>query len=126
MNRAPSTNPPFGLRPNEVKQLASFTFDDNAYSGLPGSGGEGGIKFILDLFNENRNHDGSPIVGTFFLKADNITDNDTEENCYVITLVQESIEMRRMMEQMYNAPLVQQPGPEYFAQLKTDGPPTTF
>ena len=83
MNRTPSVNPPFGLKANEVKQLASFTFDDNAYSGLPGSGGEGGIKFILDLFNENKNHDGSPIVGTFFLKADNITDNDTEENRYV-------------------------------------------
>ena len=42
------------------------------------------------------------------------------------TLVQESIEMRRMMEQMYNAPLVQQPGPEAFAQLQNNGQPTTF
>ena len=44
------------------------------------------------------------------------------------TLIQESIEMRKMMEQMYNAPLMQQPnpGPEYFAQLQNDGTPTTF
>ena len=83
MNRTPSTNAPFGLKADEVKQIVSFTFDDNAYSGLPGSGGEGGMKFILDLFRENKNHDGSPILGTFFLKADNITDNDTEANPYV-------------------------------------------
>ena len=83
MNRIPSANAPFGLDSKEVKQLVSFTFDDNAYSGLPGSGGEGGMKFILDLFKENANHDGSPILGTFFLKADNITDNDTEANPYV-------------------------------------------
>ena len=83
MNRTPSTNPPFGLKADEVKQIVSITFDDNAYSGLPGSGGEGGIKYILDLFRKYRNHDGSPILGTFFLKADNITDNDTEENSYV-------------------------------------------
>ena len=55
MNRTPSQNPPFGLKPDQVRQLVSFTFDDNAYSGLPGSGGTGGMSFILDLFKENKN-----------------------------------------------------------------------
>ncbi len=83
MFREPSSNPPFGLRPEEVRQLVSFTFDDNSYSGLPGSGAEGGMKFILDLFKEHKNHDGSPILGTFFLKGNNIDGNELEDDSYV-------------------------------------------
>ena len=41
------------------------------------------MAFVLDQFAKSRNRDGSPILGTFFLKGDNITDNDTEANCYV-------------------------------------------
>ncbi len=83
MNRKPSSNPPFNLSPAEVRQLVAFTFDDNTYSGLPGSGAEGGMKFVLDLFREYRNHDGSPILGTFFLKGDNIDGNELEADSYV-------------------------------------------
>ena len=83
MFREPSSNPPFGLRPEEVRQLVSFTFDDNSYSGIPGSGGEGGMKFVLDLFKEHKNHDGSPILGTFFLKGNNIDGNEHEDDAYV-------------------------------------------
>ncbi len=83
MNRKPSQNPPFGLKPSQVRQIVSFTFDDNSYSGLPGSGADGGMAFVLDQFAKSKNRDGSPILGTFFLKGDNITDNDTEENSYV-------------------------------------------
>ncbi|MBR2281827.1 MAG: polysaccharide deacetylase family protein [Spirochaetales bacterium] len=83
MKREPSQNPPFGLEPKQVRQLVSFTFDDNTYSGIPGSGAEGGMKYVLDLFGRYRNHDGSPILGTFFLKADNIDGNELEDDSFV-------------------------------------------
>lgn len=98
MNRIPSDQPPFGLEPKQVKQLVAFTFDDNAYSGLPGSGGEGGMKFILDLFAEHKNHDGSPIFGTFFLKGNNIDNNPLEDDSFVKQIWHRALEEGHELE----------------------------
>jgi hypothetical protein len=87
--QAPSANPPGGLKPYEVPMFVAFGFDDNGYSGLEGSGGEGGVQFVLDSFNSKRNpegrgntktFDGSSVLVTFFLKADNIDANELEDN----------------------------------------------
>lgn len=74
MNRIPSSNPPCGLEPKQVPQLISFTFDDNTYSGFPGSGAEGGIRFIIDQLH------GHNAAGTFYVKGNNATENPFEDN----------------------------------------------
>ncbi len=60
-----SLNPPAGLKACQVPQLVSIGFDDNAFSGWEGSGGEGGMKWALDLFKTKKNPDGTGNARTF-------------------------------------------------------------
>jgi peptidoglycan/xylan/chitin deacetylase (PgdA/CDA1 family) len=63
---APSQSPPFGLAPAQVPQLVVLGFEDNGYSGLAGSGGTGGMAWLLDVLRARHNADGSPVRATFF------------------------------------------------------------
>lgn len=73
-NVPPSKNPPGGLQPNQVPMLVSIGFDDNMYSGLEGSAGTGGMKWVLDLFQNKVNngvgnpgtYDGTPVRASFY------------------------------------------------------------
>lgn len=47
-NLAPSQNPPIT---GNIPMFVSFGFDDNSFSGSPGSGGIGGFKWVLDFYN---------------------------------------------------------------------------
>lgn len=90
-NRQPSQNPPCGLKPENIPQLVAFTFDDNTYSGLPGSGAEGGMKFIVDTLTSRKNpagnnaecFDGTQVAGTFYLKGNNACENPFEDDSLV-------------------------------------------
>ena len=55
-NVAASQNPPCGLAPDAVPQFVSIGFDDNAYSGLPGTNGTGGITWALDMLKARNVH----------------------------------------------------------------------
>ena len=60
-NVAASAAPPFGLEPEEVPMLVALSFDDNAYSGLVGSGGEGGMSWALEMLAARNNLDGTAV-----------------------------------------------------------------
>jgi hypothetical protein len=60
-----SLNPPFGLMPRNIPQFVTIGFDDNAYSGLKGSKGDGGMKWVLDLFEDKKNPEGNGNPKTF-------------------------------------------------------------
>ena len=100
INRLPSKNPPCGLKVQDVPQLVSFTFDDNTYSGLPGSGAEGGIKFIIDTLTSRKNplgsnkacFDGTDIAGTFYFKGNNARENPFEDDSLVKKALREAYE----------------------------------
>ena len=71
-----SPSPPGGLGAGQVPMLVSIGFDDNAYSGLEGSAGTGGVNWALQFFRGLRNpsgrgsaatFDGAPARVTFFL-----------------------------------------------------------
>ena len=44
-----SQSPPCGLSPGQVPQFVSIGFDDNAYSGLEGSAGTGGMSWATAM-----------------------------------------------------------------------------
>ena len=46
-------------------QFVCFSSDDNGFSGLPGSGSEGGVRWLTGLFASRRNPPGSGDSGTF-------------------------------------------------------------
>ena len=62
----PSANPPGGLDVEEVPMFVSIGFDDNYYSGLPGSGDAGGMTWALDMLRDRINPDGSPARVSFY------------------------------------------------------------
>lgn len=71
---APS--PPGGLNASQAPMFVSIGFDDNAYSGLEGSAGTGGVSWALGFWKDLRNpsgrgtaatFDGTPARVTFFL-----------------------------------------------------------
>lgn len=62
---AASTNPPAGLGASQVPQFVSIGFDDNGYSGLPGSGGDGAMTWVTDLLRNRANDAGSANAATF-------------------------------------------------------------
>ncbi len=66
---APSASPPCGLTPSQVPQLVAIGFDDNAYSGLEGSGGTGGMSWAAAMFRSRTNPDGSPVHGSFYMTS---------------------------------------------------------
>ena len=53
---APSQSPPCGLAPGQVPQFVSIGFDDNAYSGLEGSAGTGGVTWATQMAAERGIH----------------------------------------------------------------------
>jgi hypothetical protein len=68
-NVAPSANPPCGLMPSQVPQLVNIGFDDNAYSGLPGTNGTGGMTWATDMARSRKNADGSPVHLSFYMTS---------------------------------------------------------
>jgi hypothetical protein len=68
-NVAPSADPPCGLLPGQVPQFVSIGFDDNAYSGLEGTNGTGGMTWATDMIAERTNPDGSPARLTFYMTS---------------------------------------------------------
>lgn len=66
-NVAPSASPPCGLTPSQVPQLVAIGFDDNAYSGLTGTNGTGGVTWATDMVRTRTNSDGTPIRLSFYL-----------------------------------------------------------
>lgn len=86
-NMPPSVNPPGGLLAEKVPMFVSIGFDDNFFSGLDGSGSQGGMKWILDYTRELKNpkgnlnsktFDNSPVRCTFFNIAKYIDTHDAE------------------------------------------------
>jgi hypothetical protein len=49
--------------------FVSIGFDDNAYSGLEGSNGTGGMKWATDFFRDLKNPDGTDARVSFFMAA---------------------------------------------------------
>lgn len=77
-NIKPSINPPNNLKPNEVPMFVHIGFDDNMISGYEGSDSEGGVSWILDLFdsltnnqgiNNPQTYDGSKCFTSFFCSS---------------------------------------------------------
>lgn len=66
-NVAPSANPPCGLTPSQVPQFVALGFDDNAYSGIDGSAGTGGMSWATAMARTRTNPDGSPIHLSFYM-----------------------------------------------------------
>ncbi len=79
----PTQSHPGNLSLDKVPQFISFGFDDNGYSGLPNSGGDGGIQWILDLMKDKKNPDGSGCKVSFYCVSKFITDNEFEDNKFV-------------------------------------------
>jgi peptidoglycan/xylan/chitin deacetylase (PgdA/CDA1 family) len=65
----PSPQPPFGLPVDAVPQFVSIGFDDNAYSGLDGSAGTGGMSWASDMIKGKHNPDGSQAYLTFYMTS---------------------------------------------------------
>ncbi len=68
-NVAPSANPPCGLSPSQVPQFVSLGWDDNAYSGLDGSGGTGGMTWVTSMSRNRTNPDGTPVRFSFYFTS---------------------------------------------------------
>ena len=54
-NVAPSQSPPCALAPADVPQFVTIGFDDNAYSGLAGTNGTGGMTWATDMARTRTN-----------------------------------------------------------------------
>lgn len=63
--RDASSNPPGGLKPEEVPMFLTLGWDDNGCSGLPGSKGGGGMKWAMELFSSRKNPAGAGNPSTF-------------------------------------------------------------
>ncbi|MHB8055298.1 MAG: polysaccharide deacetylase family protein [Candidatus Aminicenantales bacterium] len=57
--------PPAGLAASEIPQFVCISSDDNGYSGLPGSGNEGGLHYLTELCAAKRNPAGAGIARNF-------------------------------------------------------------
>ncbi len=84
----PSQNPPGGLKPETVPQFVCFGFDDNSYSGYPGSGGDGGMTWAIQAFENRTNPDGTPCRSSFYCPSKYI--DATMDNSDNDSLVRES------------------------------------
>jgi hypothetical protein len=65
----PSQSPPGGIAVADAPMFVTIGWDDNSYSGLPGSAGTGGMKWATDMIAARHHADGSPIHMTFYLTA---------------------------------------------------------
>lgn len=66
------TNPPSKKGPANVPLektpvFVTYGFDDNGYTGDPGSGAEGGLRWAIDAFANRKNNDGSDCTASFYL-----------------------------------------------------------
>jgi Polysaccharide deacetylase len=93
--------PPGGLSPRQVPQFVSFGSDDNPYSGLPASGGGGGLHYLTELFASRRNpagdgdtrtFDGRPPHYSFYVNTKYITAEGEEDPALVKESWREAIE----------------------------------
>jgi hypothetical protein len=65
-NVAPSQSPPFGIPVNQAPQFVILGWDDNAYSGLAGTNGTGGMSWAVEMVRPKRNADNSPVKFSFY------------------------------------------------------------
>jgi peptidoglycan/xylan/chitin deacetylase (PgdA/CDA1 family) len=82
-NVAPSAHPPCALTPSQVPQLVAIGFDDNAYSGLTGTNGTGGMTWATDLARTRKNADGTPIHLSFYMTTVYADEWGSESQTYV-------------------------------------------
>ncbi|GAB6090274.1 polysaccharide deacetylase family protein [Spirochaeta dissipatitropha] len=81
--RDASTDVPGALHTDEVPQFIAIGFDDNGYSGLAESGYGGALQWVIELFNNNRNPDGSAMRASFFLQT-KLAEEGIENPAYVV------------------------------------------
>ncbi|MDH3308780.1 MAG: polysaccharide deacetylase family protein [Acidimicrobiia bacterium] len=83
-----SSTPPGGLTAEQVPQFVHFGFDDNGISGQSGSGTDGGLTFVTDLFagkvnpagtGNSRTYDGTPVNVSFYVVTEYIERPDIDE-----------------------------------------------
>lgn len=74
---------PGNLRPGQVPLFVVFGSDDNGYSGLPGSGGEGGVNFLTELFMSRRGRDGRSLHYSLYVNTIYITPEGNEDPALV-------------------------------------------
>lgn len=88
----PSPQPPRGLVPSAVPQFLSIGWDDNGFSGLPGSGSTGALAWAMTLTRGRknppgegnaRNYDGAPLSMSFYLTSAFATRGRDEDPRYV-------------------------------------------
>lgn len=93
--------PPGGLSPRQVPLFVSFGSDDNPYSGLPASGGGGGLHYLTQLFasranpsggGDARSFDGRPLHYSFYVNTKYITPEGQEDPSLVMQSWREAIE----------------------------------
>jgi len=63
--RPPVGAAPAGIALSDLPQFVCFSTDDNGSSGLPGSGSEGGLHYLTELFAARRNPAGTGSARTF-------------------------------------------------------------
>lgn len=99
-NVVASQNPPGGLRVVDAPQFVSIGFDDNGYSGLPGSGGDGGMTWSTDFFRPLRNTAGTGSAATFDGRSARVSYYFT--SAYVSKTMSESpVYLKRAWRQAY-------------------------
>ncbi|MFP6685317.1 MAG: polysaccharide deacetylase family protein [Polyangiaceae bacterium] len=64
-NVPPSADPPFELSATQVPMFVSVGWDDNGYSGLQGSSGEGAMNWAVSMLAARNNPSGSGNAATF-------------------------------------------------------------
>jgi hypothetical protein len=91
-NVPPSQDPPGGLSPEDVPQFVSLGWDDNAYSGLEGSAGTGGMTWAVEMLKARKNpegsgnaatYDGEQTTNSFYLTSTYGEQWNSESNTYV-------------------------------------------
>ena len=75
--------PPGNLSPEQVPLFVVFGSDDNGYSGLEGSGGEGGMTFVNELFMSRRSREGKSLHYSFYVNTIYITPDGNEDPALV-------------------------------------------
>ncbi|MEM7156301.1 MAG: polysaccharide deacetylase family protein [Myxococcota bacterium] len=87
----PSQDPPGGLMVDEVPMFVVLSWDDNAYSGIPGSGGDGGMTWANSLADTRTNpagegnpatYDGTPIHMSYYMTSTYIETWHSESPTY--------------------------------------------
>lgn len=87
---APGRRPAESTRP-PAPQFVCFSSDDNGFSGLPGSGSEGGLHFLTEMFAARKNpagtggapvFDGAPLHYTFYVNTFYIDPSGRAESGY--------------------------------------------